>query len=256
MSVKKIYVDAGHGGSDPGAVKYVKEADVNIKMVNYICDYLTNNYICDVYKDISADSLTTICNRANAWGADLFVSIHYNAGGGDGFEALVYNSNNNLLGEIFVKHALSVGQNSRGVKYRPELAVLRLTNMPAVLNEIAFVDNMKDIKDWDEDHEIKKMGEAMARAAAEYLILSKKSSGSLNNITSNRNDEFKVKIIADILNIRKGPSTSHQKIGTVKKGEVYTIVKTSADGKWGLLKAGPIKGSSYICISSDYVKRV
>jgi hypothetical protein len=46
--------------------------------------------------------------------------------------------------------------------------------MPAVLNEGAFVDNKKDIKDWNDDHELKKLGIAYAEAAAEYLKLEKK----------------------------------------------------------------------------------
>ena len=61
------------------------------------------------------------------------------------------------------------------MKLRPDLAVLRLTNMPAVLNEGAFVDNKKDIQDWDEDAELKKLGMAYAEAAAEWLKLEKKA---------------------------------------------------------------------------------
>lgn len=68
--------------------------------------------------------------------------------------------------------------------------------------------------------------------------------------------DFKVKIITSSLNIRRGYSTEYKKIGTVKKGEVYTIVKTNAAGTWGLLKAGPQVGSSWICIDKAYVKRV
>lgn len=250
MSIKKIYLDAGHGGKDPGAVKYVKEAEVAIKVVKYMYNYLNNNYVCNVYKDISDDSLNTICNRANGWGADLFVSIHFNAGGGDGFESLVYSSKTKALGQVFEKYAKSVGQNSRGVKYRPELAVLRLTKMPSVLNEIAFVDNKKDIKDWNDDSELKIMGEAMAKAAAEYLKLPLKKGGLIDC------PDFKVKIICSSLNVRQGASTTSKKLGTVKKGDVYTIVKKTADGKWGLLKKGPIEGSSYISLNEKYVKKV
>jgi hypothetical protein len=50
--------------------------------------------------------------------------------------------------------------------------------MPAVLNEGAFVDNLKDIQDWNEDHELKKLGIAYAEATAEYLDLPKKSSAA------------------------------------------------------------------------------
>lgn len=175
-NLPKIYLDAGHGGYDPGAVGYVTESKVNIKVVNFMYSYLTSNYECSVYKDITAnDSLRTICNRANKWGADLFISIHFNAGKGDGFEALVYGPNNKDLGELFCKYAKSVGQNLRGVKYRPELGVLRMTDMQAVLCEVAFVDNWKDIKDWKSDTQLKKMAEALARAAAERLNLKKKT---------------------------------------------------------------------------------
>lgn len=250
MSKKKIYLDAGHGGSDPGAVKYAREAELNIKVVNHIYNYLQSNYVCAVKKDISADSLNTICKRANDWKATLFVSIHFNAGGGDGFESLVYSAANRYLGEVFVKHALLAGQNSRGVKYRPDLAVLRFTKMSAVLNEIAFVDNKNDIEDWDEDHELKKMGIAMAKAIAEYLDLPLKATAIVDC------KDFKVRVVSATLKVRKGPSTTATVLAKIKKGEVYTIVKKTADGKWGLLKAGPMIGSSYISLNEKYVEVV
>lgn len=178
MGIKKIYIDAGHGGSDPGAVKYVTESKVNIKVTKYMAAYLAAYYVCDVIADTSADSINTIVSKANKWKADLFVSNHFNAGKGNGYEALVYSSNNKSLGQAFEKEVKAIGQNSRGVKYRPDLGVLRLTNMKAILNECAFVDNKTDIKDWDEDSELKKMGEALAKGAANYLKLPKKSTGS------------------------------------------------------------------------------
>jgi hypothetical protein len=60
------------------------------------------------------------------------------------------------------------------VKIRPDLAVLKNTNMPAVLNEGAFVDNLKDIQDWNDAAELKNLGEAYAKAAAEFLNLEEK----------------------------------------------------------------------------------
>ena len=79
------------------------------------------------------------------------------------------------MGEIFEKHVLAAGQNSRGVKIRKDLNVLKYSNMPAILNEGAFVDNKKDIADWDEEHELKKLGIAYAEATAEYRKLEKKA---------------------------------------------------------------------------------
>ena len=139
-----------------------------------------NRYLLQHYQvqtkvtDGSMNSLSEISREANAWGADLFVSNHFNAGGGDGYEALVYSKTRVPLGQIFEKHVKGAGQNSRGVKLRPDLGVLRLTQMPAVLNEGAFVDNKKDICDWNEDRELEKLGVAYAEAAAEYLKLEKK----------------------------------------------------------------------------------
>ena len=172
----KIYIDPGHSSIDPGAVGYVVERDVNEKVSKYMNDHLQSNYVCETkVGSITMDSLSAIAAEANAWGADLFVSNHFNAGGGDGWEGLVYSSKNEPLGRVFEKHVKAAGQNSRGVKYRPDLGVLRLTNMPAVLNEGAFVDNWNDIKDWNDDAELKKLGTAYAEAAAEFLGLEKKA---------------------------------------------------------------------------------
>lgn len=173
---KKIYIDPGHSKVDPGAVGYEVERDLNEKVSKFMNEHLLANYVCETKVDpISNNSLSAVANAANAWGADLLVSNHFNAGGGDGYEALVYSDKRVALGKIFEKHVKAIGQNSRGVKLRPGLAVLRLSNMPAVLNEGAFVDTKKDIQDWNEDHELKKLGIAYAEAAAEFLNLEKKA---------------------------------------------------------------------------------
>lgn len=179
---KKIYIDPGHSNVDPGAVGYEVERDLNEKVSKFMNEYLLANYVCETKVDpVTNNSLSAVANAANAWGADLFVSNHFNAGGGDGYEALVYSDKNKVLGQVFEKHVKAIGQNSRGVKYRPGLAVLRLTNMPAVLNEGAFVDNKKDIQDWNDDAELKKLGVAYAEAAAEWLKLEKKNTTPVVN---------------------------------------------------------------------------
>ena len=178
----KIYINPGHSDKDPGAVSYETERRMNVAVSQHMNDYLLANYECETkINPGTMDSLTAICNDANSWGADLFVSNHFNAGGGDGYEALVYSEKRVPLGEVFAKNIEAIGQNLRlygaapGVKIRPELAVLKNTNMPAVLNEGAFVDNQKDIQDWNDDAELKAMGIAYAKAAAEFLGLEKKA---------------------------------------------------------------------------------
>ena len=236
---KRVFFDAGHGGRDPGAVKYVREADQNIKVVNFAVDYLKKHFEVDVYKDITGDSTTGVAYRANNWRADLFVSVHFNAGGGDGFEALVYSSANKALGVCFEKYVKQTGQNSRGVKIRPELNVLRLTNMEAVLCEIAFVDNKKDISDWDEDAELKMMGRALALACADWLDLPVKSETFMT---------------LEALNFRKAPDLKSQILEVLPKGAV--LVGTEVSGGW--LKTTYKKKSGFARIKGqkDYMKKM
>lgn len=171
--MKKIYINPGHSDRDPGAVGFETERRLNVAVAGYMNEYLLSHYDCQT-KVNSGDSLYALCDEANAWGADLFVSIHFNAAGGDGYECYVYSDRTVPLGQIFEKHVLAVGQNSRGVKKRTNLAVLYRTVMPAILNEGAFVDNLKDIQDWNEDQELETLGIAYAKAAAEYLGLAEK----------------------------------------------------------------------------------
>ena len=178
--MKKIYINPGHSDKDPGAVGYETERKLNVKVSQYMSEYLLANFDCQT-KVYSNDSLTAVCSDANSWGADLFVSNHFNAGGGDGYEALVYSQKRVELGKVFAKYVEKAGQNLRlygaapGVKIRSDLAVLKNTAMAAIVNEGAFVDNQKDIQDWNEDQELKKLGQAYAEAAAEFLGLEKKA---------------------------------------------------------------------------------
>lgn len=180
--MKRIYINPGHSDKDPGAVGYETERTLNVKVSRYMNEYLLANYACETKMNPgTVDSITAICNEANAWGADLFVSNHFNAGKGDGYEALVYHQNRVALGNIFAKYVAEAGQNLRlygaapGVKIRTDLGVLKNTHMAAIVNEGAFVDNLKDIQDWNEDAELKKLGIAYAKAAAEFLGLEKKA---------------------------------------------------------------------------------
>jgi N-acetylmuramoyl-L-alanine amidase len=173
----KVYLDPGHGGDDPGAVGYVQERKMAVITGDLTAKYLESHYICDTKISRGTQSTHERAAEANEWGADLFCSIHLNAGGGDGYENYTYGKSNDKLAEIFWKYVKKTGQNAHGnpTKHDPELNVLRLTKMPAILNEIAFVDNKKDSKDWDTSAELAEMAKAFALAIAEFLDLKKKS---------------------------------------------------------------------------------
>ncbi|MER1249745.1 N-acetylmuramoyl-L-alanine amidase [Bacillus sp. C10(2022)] len=188
--MKKVWLDAGHGGSDPGASGYgLQEKDVVLKIVKYAKSYLEANYknvqvkltrSTDVYYGLSKRA-----SMANQWGADLFVSVHANAGNGKGtgFETFRYNrtgGNTLKFQECLHKEILSTmkafGQISdRGLK-QANYAVLRETRMPAVLTENLFIDRKEDADRLKDSGFLKAVGEAHARGIAKYLGLSGGSS--------------------------------------------------------------------------------
>lgn len=149
--MKKVMIDAGHGGTDPGAVNGSrKEKDDVLRLSLAVAEYLSRNYDVKVYLTRKVDefqSLTSRTSYANGMYVDLFVSFHRNSvNGGEacGYESLICAKGGQaeVLAEKFCKSMLSF--KDRGVKVRPELAVLRNTKMPAVLCEVGFISNDHD----------------------------------------------------------------------------------------------------------------
>lgn len=74
--------------------------------------------------------------------------------------------------------------------------------------------------------------------------------------TSTKKVNYVVRVTANALNIRRGPGTTYKILGTIRDKGSYTIVKEQKAGNltWGLLKAGPQPGTSWICLTG-YTKR-
>lgn len=171
---KKVFLSAGHGGSDPGATANgLKEKDINLQTLLACKDELERHgvlVVCSRIKDEN-DPVSQEVKEANSSGADLAVSFHANAGGGDGFEAFYWSKSENgkklaSLGEKYVK---ALGQNSRGIKSGDKLSFVKNTKMTAVLFESFFLDNAKDKTIGDTVAEQKSFGVAYAKAILEYF---------------------------------------------------------------------------------------
>ena len=174
----KVYIGVGHGGSDSGAVKYLVEKDINLKMALACRDYLKAAGV-DVKISRTTDKDSSIAEKvtaANSWGADLAIDIHNNAGGGDGAE--VYHSIVGGTGKRLADNILSefekIGQNVRGAKTKQEngtdyFGFIRLTDMPAVITEAVFVDNAADAAQADTEAECKAFGIAIAKGVLRTL---------------------------------------------------------------------------------------
>jgi len=185
--MKKIYLDAGHGGADAGAVgaNGLYEKNLVLKIQQYLISYLNSTYSDFTIKTTRTTdtflSLSQRASQANSWGADAFMSIHVNAGGGTGYEDYVYRSASNASKAFqSIVHGqvqptlLSYNHPNRGRK-SANYAVLRLTNMPAVLTEIAFIDNRTDAALLQNEAFLKSMGESYAKGIAVYLNLPRRA---------------------------------------------------------------------------------
>lgn len=173
-SMKKVFLSAGHGGNDPGAVANgLKEADINLQTLLACKDELERHgvaVVCSRTKNENDDVYEEV-REANASGADLAVSFHANAGGGDGFEAFYYSTSKKgkLIAQLGEKYVKELGQNSRGLKSGDHLYFVRKTSMTSVLFESFFLDNTKDKEIGDTIAEQKAFGVAYAKAILEYL---------------------------------------------------------------------------------------
>ena len=148
----KIFIDPGHGGQDPGGTgNGLKEKDLTLKIATHIKNQLLSEYNnVTVKMSRTDDSYLTLAERTNAantWEADYFLSIHINAGGGEGYEDYIYPGiggvtkayQSNIHSEVMKL----VNFQDRGMK-TANFHVLRESNMPALLTENGFIDNSRD----------------------------------------------------------------------------------------------------------------
>lgn len=171
--VKRVIIDPGHGGSDPGAMyDGRREKDDALRLALAIGSILESQGVDVVYTrttDVYGTPLekSVIANRADG---DLFVSIHRNAmpvpGTASGAMTLVYEDEGvpALLAENIQKNLVEAGFADLGIQERPGLIVLRRTQMPAVLVEAGFIDNPQDNRFFDQNFQ------AIAGAVADGIM--------------------------------------------------------------------------------------
>ena len=160
MADYKVAIDAGHGGNDFGAVfNGRKEKDDVFRLAMEVGRILEESGV-DVFYVRDDDIYETPFKKAtdaNNSGADLFVSLHRNSSEMpnqySGVETLVYEKGgtrsrlaNNINSELE-----AVGFNNIGVSERPNLVVLRRTQMPAALVEVGFINNENDNRTFDQN---------------------------------------------------------------------------------------------------------
>ncbi|MEK5109892.1 N-acetylmuramoyl-L-alanine amidase [Cytobacillus sp. FSL K6-0129] len=202
----KIFIDAGHGGNDPGAVgNGLREKDLTLTISKRVGAILANDYKGATIKySRTGDQSLSLKQRtdaANAWGADLFVSVHINAGGGTGYEDYVYTTvgagtqkfQDAIHSEIMKRID---GVRDRGKK-RANYHVLRESRMPAVLTESLFIDKAADAAKLKQASFIEAVAQGHAAGIAKAFNLAKKQTESKPKPSPNKPSNgslFKVQI--------------------------------------------------------------
>lgn len=150
----KVFIDPGHGGSDSGAVgNGLQEKDINLLICNKLGSLLNSKGIAIKYSRLhdSYVSLEERARQANEYGADLFISVHTNAFNGSvtGTECFTHPNDVDKTKTLSKNITSSISNTlklfNRGHK-ESDFAILRLTKMPALLIETAFIDNFNDAK--------------------------------------------------------------------------------------------------------------
>ena len=199
MSKYKVALDAGNGGSDPGAVYNDRqEKDDTLDLTLAVGDILKKNGV-DVFYTRTNDEYETPFKKAtdaNNSGADLFVSIHRNSSEKpnqySGVETLVYNDSGfkSEVARNINNQLENVGFKNLGVDTRKNLVVLKRTKMPAVLVEAGFINNEKD--NYIFDQEFDKVANAIADGILESIPASARNNNNShsnnNNNNNNKND--------------------------------------------------------------------
>lgn len=203
---RKVIIDAGHGGVEPGAVyEGRKEKDDTLQLAFDLGNALerrgvqvTYTRVNDVYD--SPYEKAAIGNRSDA---DFFVSIHRNAmpvpGTASGIQSLIYSNTGTagLLGQNINAALREVGWNDLGVIERPGLVVLRQTKMPAVLVETGFIDNPQDNTFFDQN--LAETADAIADGIVKTFEETDDSSGEISGYYTVQTGAFRRRTYAEAL---------------------------------------------------------
>ncbi len=245
----KVFVDAGHGGSDPGALGFgYRESDINLQIAKKVEAKLKDKGI-DVKMTRTTDTYYSLSERAkmaNDYAADAFISIHQNSAdveSGNGVETY-YNRNREedkpLSSDIQKNIIKQTSAKDRGVK-NAGFVVLKETNMTAALAECGFISNKEEANKISNSNYQDKIATGIADGIEKYLkenVI----------IDSNQISATGIVINTDSLNVRKGPSTSFDIIGKLSGGNLVKIIgkidnwyKIEYNGSYGYVLATYIK---------------
>lgn len=204
--------------------------------------------------DIDVPLTTRQKNIKNAK-CDYSVSVHFNAHGNgksfttaQGIETLIHSTKSyvgdskKLAEKIQAQLIKNTKQTDRGVKSM-ELAMcncIKLGTKGSVLVELAFMTNEREAQDLIANYDFcKECSVEICKGFCDYCgikYVEDKKKETTTTTNAKDNTTFKVRILADVLNVRKEPNSKSDVVTKVNKNQVYTITETK--GLWYKLKSG------------------
>lgn len=254
MALKKICTAGGHSKAAPGAKgyldEYTEDRKVNKALQASLKAYGYNVKDASNERQTQGGELAEEVRICNAFGADFFAAVHFNASKKTkkkvGVEVFYYAGSatgKKYAAAVAKDLAALLGLPNRGAKASKNLYVLRKTNAPAILVEVCFVDSKADAAAYKAAGATK-VGQTIAAAihktnggkVATKKAAAKKATTTTAKKSTGTAKGYRVKVTANALNVRAGAGTKYRVNTTIKKGGVYTIVQTK--NGWGKLKSG------------------
>lgn len=189
---RTIVIDAGHGGADPGATyEGRQEKDDALRLAMAVGKILENNGINVIYTRTTDEYETPFkkATEGNQAGADFFISIHRNSSVRpelyNGFETLVYDDSGvkAIMARNINANMEKIGFKNNGVTERPNLVVLKRTQMPALLLEVGFINSSKDNAIFDNNFDA--IAQGIADGILDTLSANETAKASVKDVVSN-----------------------------------------------------------------------
>lgn len=185
---KIIYLDAGHGGRDPGAIyKDIREADINLEIAKQLKEeleiygatvYLTRQGDYDLSKTTTSNhkrnDLSERARLINESNCDMYISIHLNSDPSPTWHGVqIFYTNNNeknkQLAEIMQKKFKENLNSERKIKQLENMYLFDRINIPGVLVEAGFISNPNDRHLLTTTEHQKKIAEIITKSMIQYF---------------------------------------------------------------------------------------
>lgn len=267
----KIAVRGGHNFLATGCSGLIDETTEDRKVKDSVIKYL--NQLGHTVLDVTPGNMDTNSDlvygvsRANNWGADLFISIHFNKAynsynGAIGTETWVYSESDNYNDEEYAKRIVdsigALGFKNRGVKTSIDLYELKHTTMPSVIVEVCFVEATEDValyKRLGPDTIGKVIAEAISNKEINNIIKEEKKVKGIV-IYSNDVDRRAAEYLADYLKVPTISSATSFDYTTVEQEGIYAVGGKQSTYTGYLLDKNFIAGSDRYETVKEVLKRI